>query len=290
MRDFAWLVKERGRLLIFANGYGIFFFLVCVVKCLAHTEDLLYLNVMATILDIITDMMSKYNSLPLFLSISVDSNRRKQPKQKGETKLLILLTHSFTVISIPILVLQKSQMKPKQKLGLGIFLCLSLVMILITIIRASNLPNRNPLSTWQYMWLYLEACIATIMASITAFRTLFVQRNSADKKQKAAAAAAAVSPPSGSYYSSVREKLLRKMGRWKRLGGGWEEMSSGERAGSDEGSAKGGKDLPQVPSATMTGIRTFIYRNGRTVDEDSVVRSGLYTFDEEDQTFHATKP
>lgn len=67
-------------------------------------------------------------------------------------------------------------------------------------------------------------------------------------------------------------------------------MSSGERAGSGEGSAKGGKDLPQVPSATMTGIRTFIYRNGRTVDEDSVVRSGLYTFDEEDQTFHATKP
>lgn len=177
-------------------------------------------------------------------------------------------------------------MKPKQKLGLGIFLCLSLVMILITIIRASNLPNRNPLSTWQYMWLYLEACIATIMASITAFRTLFVQRASADKKQRAAAAAVVSPPPSGSYYSSVREKLLRKMGRWNRSGGGWEEVSSGERARS----GKGEKDLPQVPSATMTGIRTFIYRNGRTVDEESVVRSGLYTFDEEDQTFHATKP
>lgn len=87
------------------------------------------------------------------------------------------------------------------------------------------------------------------------------------------------------------------MGRWKRLGGGrgWEEMSSsGERAGGwstgEEGSAKGEKALPQVPSATMTGIRTFIDRNGRTVDEESVVRSGLYTFDEEDQTFHATKP
>lgn len=68
-------------------------------------------------------------------------------------------------------------------------------------------------------------------------------------------------------------------------------MSSGGRARSGEGSAKGGKgekDLPQVPSATMTGIRTFIYRNGRTVDEESVVRSGLYTFDEEDQSFHAT--
>lgn len=76
------------------------------------------------------------------------------------------------------------------------------------------------------------------------------------------------------------------MGRWNRSGGGWEEVSSGERARS----GKGEKDLPQVPSATMTGIRTFIYRNGRTVDEESVVRSGLYTFDEEDQTFHATKP
>lgn len=67
-------------------------------------------------------------------------------------------------------------------------------------------------------------------------------------------------------------------------------MSSGERARLGEGSAKGEKNLPQVPSATMTGIRTFIYRNGRTVDEESVVRSGLYIFDEEDQTFHATKP
>lgn len=80
------------------------------------------------------------------------------------------------------------------------------------------------------------------------------------------------------------------MGKWKRFGGGWEEMSSGEQGGLGSGSGKGEKDLPQVPSATMTGIRTFIYRNGRTMDEESVVRSGLYTFDEEDQTFHETKP
>ena len=158
-------------------------------------------------------------------------------------------------------------------------------MILITIIRASNLLNRNPLSTWQYIWLYLEACIATIMASITAFRTLFVQRSSADKKQKAAAAAAAAVSPPSPYYSNMREWLLRKIGRWKSLGGGWEEMSSGQEKGAGSGEDK---DLPQVPSATMTGLRTFIYRNGRTVDEESVVRSGFYTFDEEDQTFHET--
>lgn len=180
-------------------------------------------------------------------------------------------------------------MKPKQKFGLGIFLCLSLVMILITIIRASNLPNRNPLSTWQYIWLYLEACIATIMASITAFRTLFVQRSLAEQKKQEAVAAAGKTP-SGSYFSSVRERLLRKMGRWKGFGGEWEEMSSGGQGGLEPGLGKGEKDLPPVPSATMTGIRTFIYQNGRTVDEQSVVRSGFYTFDEEDQTFHETKP
>lgn len=69
-----------------------------------------------------------------------------------------------------------------------------------------------------------------------------------------------------------------------------EQGGSGPGSGSGSGKGKGEKDLPQVPSATMTGIRTFIYRNGRTVDEESVVRSGLYTFDEEDQTFHETKP
>lgn len=62
-------------------------------------------------------------------------------------------------------------------------------------------------------------------------------------------------------------------------------MSSGQEKGAGSGEDK---DLPQVPSATMTGLRTFIYRNGRTVDEESVVRSGFYTFDEEDQTFHET--
>lgn len=39
-----------------------FFSLPAIVKCLDHTNILLYLNVLATILDIITDMMSKYTS------------------------------------------------------------------------------------------------------------------------------------------------------------------------------------------------------------------------------------
>ena len=71
----------------------IFFWLV---KCLAHTDDLLYLNVAATIFDIITDMMSK--SLPA--SIYVHSPQIRWPKRakpkinKLGTKLTTFLSHS----------------------------------------------------------------------------------------------------------------------------------------------------------------------------------------------------
>lgn len=65
--------------------------------------------------------------------------------------------------------------------------------------------------TWQYMWLYQEACTATILASINVFRTLFVQRTSAAQKQKAAAAAVASFPPApvGFVLFECRREVVR---------------------------------------------------------------------------------
>jgi hypothetical protein len=37
----------------------------------------------------------------------------------------------------------------------------------------------------------------------------------------------------------------------------------------------GGDGLPQIPSATITGVRTFIRRNNRTFGASTVMRSEL---------------
>lgn len=128
-------------------------------------------------------------------------------------------------------------MKLSRKVGLGIFLCLSVVMALIALVRIGGYRIQGKIDiTWQVFWQYIEACIAIIMGSATAFRTLFVGENSRQTPEK---------KPSYSF----RLHLLRR------------NDSTGERSdweGANE------RHLPIVPSATLSGLRTFIHRHGRT--------------------------
>lgn len=101
------------------------------------------------------------------------------------------------------------------------------------------------------MW--TECCIAVIMGSVAAFRALFVQDHSriAEEQHK-----------SPSYL--MHQRLLRK---WKRSQES--SLEDGEREG-----------LPQVPSATFTGLRTFIRRHDRSAGATTMMRSEFDNFDE----------
>lgn len=138
------------------------------------------------------------------------------------------------------MLLRKSQMRQSQKISLCIFLCLSFVMIIAALTRVGGYRYRGVLDlTWEIFWQWVEACIAVIMGSMTAFRSLFVSNGSViykDGQRKA---------PS---YSSVREKLLKKFKRSR--DSSWDELEQNE--------------LPEIPSATMNGMRTFIRRNNRS--------------------------
>lgn len=140
------------------------------------------------------------------------------------------------VVSIPVLVLNKTQMKLSRKVGLGIFLCLSVVMALIALVRIGGYRIQGKIdTTWQVFWQYIEACIAIIMGSATAFRTLFVgedSRKTAEKKPY-----------------SFRLHLFRP------------DDPTGERS---DWEGTNGRHLPIVPLATLSGLRTFIHRHGRT--------------------------
>lgn len=118
------------------------------------------------------------------------------------------------------MVLKKSQVKPSDKVGVGVFLCLSVVMAVIAIIRISayRLSGRSGSLdvTWVFLWLYIQACIAIIMACLPAFRFLFTRRGSRSRDEE---------KRKGTPYLPVRSQLRKpfrkgSVGWWS----GWEEV------------------------------------------------------------------
>lgn len=146
------------------------------------------------------------------------------------------------VITIPILILRKSQMELKQKFGIGISLSLSVVMILASTTRYIGYyfrPVRLD-TTWIIFWIYLEASIAIIVASITAFRTLFARRGL---------------DPNG----------IKKIPKVRNL----DPICKSPRETDWEATDR---DLPKIPSATLTGMSTFIYNNGLSGETTTAMR------------------
>lgn len=146
----------------------------------------------------------------------------------------------MAVVSIPILVLRQSKMRLRQKMAIGSFLCLSLVMIAMALIRVSKMPGPNAIDTpYEIFWQYMEASVAILMASLTAYRTMFVLQ---------------------------KEKKLHEE-RMKRPSYSWKNWGHREMARDEE------EKLPEVPGATLTGIRAFIRENNRSGSEESIMRS-----------------
>ena len=89
---------------------------------------------------------------------------------------------------IPVTLLWRVRIKPSQKIGLGAFLCLSIGMILMAITRAAGFRFHGKFDdTWVSIWQHLEACVAVMMLSLTAFRSIFAAAKPIfnDKRAKA---------------------------------------------------------------------------------------------------------
>ena len=141
------------------------------------------------------------------------------------------------IIAIPLRLLWSVRIKPRQKLVIGVFLSLNLFMAITASIRVSGLETRGTFDeVWPYLWQHIEACIAVIMISLTAFRSVFVASESSRARRERA---------KKPWYSSTIAAIRR----------------SKTQRGSDEEAIQG---LPSIPSATLTGMRTFI-QGGRHV-------------------------
>ncbi|PVI05780.1 hypothetical protein DM02DRAFT_684190 [Periconia macrospinosa] len=101
-------------------------------------------------------------------------DREKYFSLTGFVTALDAVTDLMIVI-IPILVLRQSKMKLRQKAAIGSFFCLSLVMIATALIRVSKMPGPSAIDTpYEIFWQYMEASIAILMASLTAYRSMFL--------------------------------------------------------------------------------------------------------------------
>lgn len=146
------------------------------------------------------------------------------------------------VVTIPIIVLRNSFLGLSTKIGLAIFLCLSIFMAICAIIRIAGFHYKGVEDdTWAFFWQHMEGAVAIMMASITAFRTLFVkQTNDARNTSES---------PAGSAF----RRIFRRFQLLARAQPGEKPISF-----TDTGPLL---KLPKLPSPTFTGVRTFIRKN-----------------------------
>lgn len=116
-------------------------------------------------------------------------------------------------------------------------------------------------TTWAFFWLYLEACIAVIMASITAFRTLFIRGSSKTIDRN----------KSQNPIDAIRQQISRRAVR-----SAWDEVS----------------DEPRVSNidTAHNGIETIIYHEGPSTGAGPPVRSKLYSWDDEEDSRKGMRP
>ena len=124
-------------------------------------------------------------------------------------------------------------MSVRQKFGLGAFLTVNIWLIIIALVRISSTKTRNTIdTTWMIFFQFFEPNVAILAACFSAFRSLFVFN---DSKRHARNNRATY---------SIRERLFR--------------MSPADHQQLH--------DLPPVPRATLTGMRTVIWQKDRSKD------------------------
>lgn len=129
-------------------------------------------------------------------------------------------------------------MSIKQRLGLSVFLTMNVWLIVIALVRVTSFKQGG--LTWILFFQFLEPNVAMLASCFTAFRSIYVSKGSKARREQ--------DRPS----NSLRQRLFRN--------------TPLDHQPLD--------DLPTIPGATLTGMRTAIWNNNRinlttTNDRDS---------------------
>ena len=148
-------------------------------------------------------------------------------RKSWRSRLVMLVSITLTsgsVISIPVLLLWNVQISVRRKLALGGILCLSVCTMIISIVKVAGGINNNGGvdASWVLFWYETEAAVAIIVVSVTAFRALFVAHQAMKYRSPA------------------------------------EDASTSWRSLSKKSKSSRGKELPEIPSPVLGGVRTHI--------------------------------
>jgi hypothetical protein len=177
-------VKFQDATVMLANGtiFGVkYSFLFFFRKLLAKTSRLRvywWCVVIFTIPCAVICACTEFMVCPAFgediLAVCVYSGLQRQLAVLYVTIVLDIVSDIF-LIAIPVTLLWNVRMNPRRKLGFGWLLCLSSFCIICAIVRAvgHNLINGQNDVVWILFWSHMEACVALIACSMTAFRALF---------------------------------------------------------------------------------------------------------------------
>ncbi|KAL8994874.1 MAG: hypothetical protein Q9169_005272 [Polycauliona sp. 2 TL-2023] len=162
------------------------------------------------------------------------------------------------VLYIPVRLIWTIQVKWTTKFVLALSLCLTVVMILVTIIRISGIKAEGLVDqVWETYFIIVAAEVGVILTTVSAFRTLYVSRQNKNQvgAQKSPGQWAAG-------YSSIKSHLKRVF-----VPSVWQTRSkSGQTPEGPQLEGHNGaemENLPDIPRAQMTGIRTFIRSHGK---------------------------
>lgn len=127
-------------------------------------------------------------------------------------------------------------------------------MAIIAIVRVSRIHSVAGIDmVWEFFWQTMEGCIAILMASITAFRTVFASHGTRLRRER-------------------REKRWVPSYTWI------------QRARERKKSNEQGDQLPSIPRALLTGMRTFIRGHDRTEKDIGLTTSDTYVSEMDDET------
>jgi hypothetical protein len=114
-------------------------------------------------------------------------------KREGVLLIVSVVTDIVTdlmVICVPIGLLWRVKIDLRRKIALGTVCSLSVVMIILALIRVILAPIQTPVSpeippvtdsTWLFIFQNVEAAVAIVMVSITAFRSMLGQKGQSQK-------------------------------------------------------------------------------------------------------------
>ncbi|KAL8724939.1 MAG: hypothetical protein Q9181_006608 [Wetmoreana brouardii] len=172
------------------------------------------------------------------------------------------------ILYIPINLIWKIQIRWRQKIPLVLSLCLTVVAIMVSITRVAGIKIKDHLDqVWSSYFLIVAAEVGIILASVSTYRAFFVswRKGDANKAKRAPG-------DQGHRYSPTRQVIKRffTSSPWRSKA---REQSSPEDDQILEKEKCVIKSLPPIPSAHLTGMRTFIDGHGQWTDDSQIMES-----------------